>query len=157
MLSCVYTQNPFSSLRLKQLNGRQKKLASYFEEGPVLINFRATWCSPCKKEMVYLDQFEKKYRKKGFSVVSVSVDSYKSISSVRAYTKSKKFSFDVFLDTNRQLFNQLNAKIMPTNILISSEGKVLWRHYGYMPGDEKNMEYQINLALEKKYNIEDSK
>ena len=36
---------------------------------------------------------------------------------------------------------------MPTNVLIDKDGKVLWRHYGYIPGDEKNMDLKLRSAL----------
>ena len=59
----------------------------------------------------------------------------------------KKYKFDVFLDPNSQTFKKLNGNIMPTNVLIGSDGSILWRHYGYLPGDEKNMEAEIRSAL----------
>ena len=122
-------------------------LYNYLKEGPVLINFWATWCSPCKKEMVYLDQFEKEYKDKGLSILAVSTDSQKSLSQVRSYIRSKKYTFEVFQDPNSQTFKKLNGNIMPTNILINKDGKILWRHYGYLLGDEIDMEKEIRSAL----------
>ena len=61
--------------------------------------------------------------------------------------KTKKFSFDIFLDPNMQIFKKLNGNLMPTNVLIDKTGKVVWRHYGYLPGDEKKMEEQILNVL----------
>ena len=97
--------------------------------------------------MPYLDQFEKKYKDKGFSVLAVSVDNQKSLSQVRSFIKTKKFSFDIFLDPNMQIFKKLNGNLMPTNVLIDKSGKVVWRHYGYLPGDEKKMEEEILNVL----------
>ncbi|MEA1881295.1 MAG: TlpA disulfide reductase family protein [Candidatus Marinimicrobia bacterium] len=142
-------QNKVPNLKLKKLNGKSVMLQDYLEKGPVLVNFWATWCAPCKKEMVYLDQFEKKYGKVGFAVLAISTDSQKSLSQVRSYIRSKKYSFDVFLDPNRQIFKKLNGNLMPTNILIDQGGEILWRHYGYLPGDETKMEKEIRLALKK--------
>ena len=51
--------------------GKKIKLENYLSNGPVLINFWATWCAPCIKEMPYLDQFEKKYKDKGLVVLAV--------------------------------------------------------------------------------------
>ena len=140
-------QNKVPDIRLTKLNGQPAQLYSYLKEGPVLINFWATWCAPCKKEMVYLNQFEKKYANQGFSILSISTDSPKTLSSVRSYIRAKKYTFDVFIDPNRQIFKQLNGNLMPTNILVGQDGSILWRHYGYLPGDEKNMEIEIKTAL----------
>ena len=134
-----FAQNRVPNIKLKKLNGKSVMLYNYLKEGPVLINFWATWCSPCKKEMVYLDQFEKEYGDKGFSILSVSTDSQKSLSQVRSYIRSKKYTFPDFQDPNSQTFKKLNGNIMPTNILIDKDGKILWRHYGYLPGDEIGM------------------
>ena len=147
VVTLSFSQNIDKNIILNPLMGRKIKLENYLSNGPVLINFWATWCAPCIKEMPYLDQFEKKYKDKGFSVLAVSVDNQKSLSQVRSFIKTKKFSFDIFLDPNMQIFKKLNGNLMPTNVLIDKSGKVVWRHYGYLPGDEKKMEEQILNVL----------
>ena len=142
-----FSQNIDKNIILNPLMGKKIKLENYLSNGPVLINFWATWCAPCIKEMPYLDQFEKKYKDKGFSVLAISVDNQKSLSQVRSFIKTKKFSFDIFLDPNMQIFKKLNGNLMPTNVLVDKSGKVVWRHYGYLPGDEKKMEEQILNVL----------
>ena len=146
-ISFLISQNVSSNLKLTKLNGRTVTLSEYLKKGPVLINFWATWCSPCKKEMVYLDKFERKYKDEGLSILSISVDSQKSLSHVRSYIRANDYIYDVFLDPNRQVFKKLNGNLMPTNVLIDTEGKVLGRHYGYIPGDEENMDLQLRSAL----------
>ena len=143
----IFGQNKVPTIKLKKLNGQSVMLQNYLKEGPVLINFWATWCAPCKKEMVYLDQFEKKYKDNGLSILAVSIDSQKSLSQVRSYIRSKKYTFEVFQDPNSQTFKKLNGNLMPTNILINKDEKILWRHYGYLPGDETEMEKEIKSAL----------
>jgi len=146
-ISFLISQNVSSNLKLTKLNGRTVTLSEYLKKGPVLINFWATWCSPCKKEMVYLDKFERKYKDEGLSILSISVDSQKSLSHVRSYIRANDYIYDVFLDPNRQVFKKLNGNLMPTNVLLDTDGKVLWRHYGYIPGDEENMDLQLRSAL----------
>ena len=146
-ISFLISQNVSPNLKLTKLNGRTVTLSEYLKKGPVLINFWATWCSPCKKEMVYLDKFERKYKDEGLSILSISVDSQKSLSHVRSYIRANDYIYDVFLDPNRQVFKKLNGNLMPTNVLIDTEGKVLWRHFGYIPGDEENMDLQLRSAL----------
>ena len=146
-LSFLISQNVSPSLTLKKMNGKSVKLSEYLNKGPVLINFWATWCSPCKKDMVFLDQFERRYKDNGLSILSISIDSQKSLAHVRSYIRANNYTYDVFLDPNRQVFKKLNGNLMPTNVLIDKDGKVLWRHYGYIPGDEKNMDLELRSAL----------
>ena len=143
----LWSQDISPNFSLKKINGRSVKIGEYLKDGPVLINFWATWCAPCKKEMVFLDEFEKEYKKEGFSVLSVSIDNQKSLSQVRSYVRVNNYSFDVFLDPNMQVFKKMNGNLMPTNILLDQKGNIIWRHYGYLPGDEKNMNLQIRSAL----------
>jgi len=146
-LTFLISQNVSPNLTLKKMNGKSVKLSEYLNKGPVLINFWATWCSPCKKEMVFLNQFERRYKDNGLSILSISIDSQKSLSHVRSYIRANNYTYDVFLDPNRQVFKKLNGNLMPTNVLIDKDGKVLWRHYGYIPGDEKNMDLELRSAL----------
>ena len=143
----LISQNVSPNLKLTKMNGRTVTLGEYLTKGPVLINFWATWCSPCKKEMVFLDKFERQYKDNGLSILSISIDSQKSLSHVRSYIRANDYIYDVFLDPNRQVFKKLNGNLMPTNVLLDTDGKVLWHHYGYIPGDEENMDLQLRSAL----------
>ena len=117
------------------------------EEGPVLVDFWATWCEPCKKEMRFLNKFHNKYE--NFNVLAINEDKTRSISRVKSYIRSRNYDFYVGLDPSGQIFKELNALAYPTNILIDKDGTVLWRHQGYLPGDEKNMENAIKDAVSK--------
>ena len=147
LFQILLSQDISPNFSLKKINGRTVKIGEYLENGPVLINFWATWCAPCKKEMVFLEKFENEYKKEGFSVLSISIDSQKSLAQVRSYIRINNYSFDVFLDPNMQVFKKMNGNLMPTNILLDKKGNIIWRHYGYLPGDEKNMNLQIRSAL----------
>ena len=83
------------NLTLEYLNGKKVTLSQLLENGPVLVDFWATWCEPCKKEMVYLDKFHKQYKEDGFQVLAVNQDSPRSLSKVRSYIRSKRFSFPI--------------------------------------------------------------
>ena len=137
------------NLRLHRLDGKKVSLKQYLNNGPVLINFWATWCGPCKKEMLHLDRLSKAYKQKNLSILSISIDTQRSLSEVKRFIRSKRYDFDVFIDPNQQIFKKLNGNIMPTNLLIDKNGQVVWMHYGYMPGDEKIMEKEIVQLLNK--------
>ena len=99
--------------------------------------------------MIHLDRLSRTYRKNNLSILSISIDTQRSLSEVKRYVRSKKYDFEVFVDPNQQIFKKLNGNIMPTNVLIDKSGRVVWMHYGYMPGDEEIMEKQISMLLDK--------
>ena len=142
-----YSQKVQTSLRLNRIDGKKIQLKKYLDSGPILINFWATWCGPCKKEMIHLDRFSRQFKKNDFSILSISIDTQRSLSEVKRYVRSKKYDFEVFIDPNQQIFKRLNGNIMPTNLLIDKNGHVVWMHYGYMPGDEVVMEQEIARLL----------
>ena len=149
ILSESYSQKVQTSLRLNRIDGKKIQLKKYLDSGPILINFWATWCGPCKKEMIHLDRFSRQFKKNDFSILSISIDTQRSLSEVKRYVRSKKYDFEVFIDPNQQIFKRLNGNIMPTNLLIDKNGQVVWMHYGYMPGDEVVMEEEIARLLKK--------
>ena len=139
----LLSQNVQNNLRLNRIDGKKVNIKQYLDSGPVLINFWATWCGPCKKEMLHLDRLSKTYQKNKLTILSISIDTQRSLSEVKRFVRSNRYDFEVFLDPNQQIFKKLNRNIMPTNVLLDTTGKIVWMHYGYMPGDEKIMEQQI--------------
>ncbi len=138
------------NLSFKILDGGEVSLDELLKEGPILIDFWATWCAPCKKAMIHLERFQQKYSKDGFNVLAVSTDSPKSLSKVKSYIRSKKYSFIVALDPNQQIAQKLNATLLPTSLLINQNKEIVWFHQGYIPGDEVEIEKQILAVFDYK-------
>ena len=131
------------NLKLKDLNNKRQELSQYYNDGPLLINFWNLACEPCKKEMKELDKLNIKYNDQGFDYVSINIDSPRSMSKVKSYIKSQKFSFTVLSDPKAELFRKMGGKVMPFVIIADSTGKIIKRHVGYNPGDEKELEKDI--------------
>ena len=130
-------------MQLKDLNNKRQKLSQYYSDGPILLNFWNLACEPCKKEMKELDKLNIKYRDQGFDYVSINIDSPRSMSKVKSYIKSQKFSFTVLSDPRAELFRKMGGKVMPFVIIADSSGEIMSRHVGYNPGDEKKLEEEI--------------
>ena len=134
-------------LSLKLLDGKQVRLSVLLEEGPLLVSFWATWCAPCKKEMIFLEEFHQKYNENSFRVLAISTDSPKSMSKVKSYIRAKKYTFLVGIDPNQDIAKKMNALLMPTTLILNKDRKVSWYHQGFIPGDEKEIEAQIRAVL----------
>ena len=134
-------------LSVRLLDGKQVRLSALLEEGPLLVSFWATWCAPCKKEMIFLEEFHQKYNENSFRVLAISTDSPKSMSKVKSYIRAKKHTFLVGIDPNQEIAKKMNALLMPTTLILNKDRKVSWYHQGFIPGDEKDIEAQIRAVL----------
>lgn len=150
LLSILIAQDRVPNLRLKMLNGKYAKLYDFLKDGPMIIDFWATWCEPCKKQMRYLDLFHNHFKKLGFKVLTVNTDTPKSMSKVKPYVRTKGFEFNVAVDPNSQIKKKLKIQQMPTTIIVDQDGTVVYRHKGYVPGDEVGILKAITQLLDKK-------
>jgi thiol-disulfide isomerase/thioredoxin len=131
------------------LDGKYAKLHDFLKDGPMIIDFWATWCEPCKKQMYHLNKFHKHFKDTGFKVLTINTDTPKSMGKVKSYVRSKKFEFMVAVDPNNQVMKKLRVKLMPTTILVDKDGNILYRHQGYLPGDEVNILSHITEHFDK--------
>ena len=150
LLSILSAQDRVPNLRLKMLNGKYAKLYDFLKDGPMIIDFWATWCEPCKKQMRYLDLFHNHFKDLGFKVLTVNTDTPKSMSKVKPYVRTKGFEFNVAVDPNSQIKKKMKIQQMPTTIIIDQDGTVVYRHKGYVPGDEVGILKAITELLDKR-------
>ena len=143
----IGTLGKIPNLDLKLLNGKKTSVYRLLESGPLLIDFWATWCKPCKIVMQHLNQYHNEYLEKGFKVVMINQDTPRSLGKVKSYINSKNYDFFVSIDPNQQIAKKLNGQIMPNLILINQDGTIQWRHQGYMPGEEIEIKEQIEILL----------
>ena len=136
-------------LKIRLLNGSSTTLYKLSQDGPLLIDFWATWCVPCKKVMKYLNQYHEKYANDNFKVLMINTDTPRSLGKVRGFIKSQDYSFNVGMDPNKVLSKKLNGMIMPTLILVDKGGVIKWRHQGYVAGEEIEIEKHIKQILGK--------
>ena len=130
------------------LDGKPFDLAS--EKGSVvLVNVWATWCGPCRMEIPELQKLHDKYRDRGFKVLGVSVDDT-GVKDVQKFVADQKMSYPVLLDADGKLANVLQTTVLPTSVILSRDGKILWRQVGaLMPNDVQGVEQVIEKATAK--------
>lgn len=137
------------NLKIKLIDGSNISLNELYKDGPLLIDFWATWCVPCKKLMKYLNQYHQEYQNEGFKVLMINTDSPRSIGKVKSYIKSQNYKFLVGVDPNKVISKKLNSIVMPTTILINQSGDIVWRHQGYIKGEEIQIKTKIESLLNK--------
>ncbi len=119
---------------LKSMSGENIKL-SELRGNVVMLNFWASWCGPCRTEMPILDKFYKKYKKLGFTLLSINIEN--DASGAKKFLNDVPVSFPVLLDSNKKVSKQYKVSAMPTSIFIDRDGKMRSIHKGYKKGDEK--------------------
>ena len=146
ILGLVFSEESFKKLpkfKLKTLDKKKIYLEEFYKDGPIAVNVWNLSCEPCKKEMKYLNEYHKKYAELGFEVVSINIDTPRSISKVKSYIKSAKFDFTILSDPRSEFFRKTGGNIMPYLVLINSDGTIFKRKVGFSPGEEKKLEQEI--------------
>jgi thiol-disulfide isomerase/thioredoxin len=88
----------------------------------VLVNFWATWCAPCRKEMPDLQSLYKKYKDKGFVVLAISNEDE---SKVKPFVGEQGVKYPVLLDTSKKVGEQFQIQGIPRSFLYNREGKLV--------------------------------
>lgn len=133
-----------ANFTLKSRTGKNIKL-SELRGQVVMLNFWASWCGPCRKEMPLLEKIHKKYKRLGFTLLGVNVE--QDSKAAKRYLKNVKVSFPILFDNTNKTSKLYNVSAMPTTILIDRNGNKRFLHKGYKPGYENDYKKQIKKLL----------
>ncbi len=134
-------------VKLKDLKNKTQSLEKVLDGKLTLINFWATYCVPCRKEMKHLNRISTAYTDQNVQVIGISIDDSRTVGRVKSLVRSQKLNYTILLDTEQKLYKNFNTSAMPFSILVNPEGRIVWQHTGYIPGDEAKMEAEIQKAL----------
>jgi thiol-disulfide isomerase/thioredoxin len=113
---------------LKDLNGQSVKLSDYNGK-IVILNFWATWCTYCKKEMPDLNDLNMELAKNNEAVI-ITVDVQESSDTVKNYLSSNNINLMVLLDQDGALAQSYGISGFPTTLIVNKDGTL----YTYIPG-----------------------
>lgn len=86
----------------------------------VLVNFWATWCPPCRKEMPAIQQLYEQYRGQGFTVLAV--DLQESEAQVADFTAQMGLTFPILIDSGGQVFSRYGVRALPSTFFVDPDG-----------------------------------
>jgi len=132
---------------LADLDGNYVTLSEVVGDGPVYINFWATWCGPCKKELPALINLYNEYKDRGFKVLAISTDGSRTVGKVRSFVQDRQMNFTVLLDSNGEVFRKYAGRGIPYGFLLDNDGKIVHFIRGYMPGIEKTLAEKMAPCL----------
>jgi cytochrome c biogenesis protein CcmG/thiol:disulfide interchange protein DsbE len=138
-ISIGYAQLP--NINLKDVNGVTKNLSKFSNNGnPIIISFWATWCKPCKAELnTIAEEYDDWVDETGVKLIAVSIDDARSSTRVEPYINAQGWEYLVLLDPNGDLKRAMNVNNVPHTFLVDGNGKIVWDHNNYSPGDEEEL------------------
>ncbi|MFB6264195.1 MAG: TlpA family protein disulfide reductase [Bradymonadaceae bacterium] len=107
----------------------------------VLVDFWATWCTPCRKSFPFYAKLAQKYDRENFRVVAVSVDEKRA--DIVDFLDEFDVPFDVVHDADHTLAERFEPPTMPTSYLIGPGGTVREVHEGFRPEDKPTIERRV--------------
>jgi cytochrome c biogenesis protein CcmG/thiol:disulfide interchange protein DsbE len=121
-------RKPAPDFALKDADGKVVHLADYRGK-VVLLDFWATWCGPCKIEIPWFMEMQRKNKDKGFEVLGVAMDD-EGWEAVKPFVTDINVNYRIVIgnDTTAQLYGGVDA--LPTTFLIDREGKIAAVHIG---------------------------
>jgi len=123
------TPRPLPDLEIQNADDKPLKL-SELRGKVVLLNFWATWCTPCVKEMPSLDRLQAALPKDKYLVVPLSIDGPTKPKVVPFYKDQKLANLGIYFDKGRKAMQGLDVTLLPTSILVDARGRELGRIEG---------------------------
>jgi thiol-disulfide isomerase/thioredoxin len=118
---------PLIDFSIKDLSGQPVQLSDHRGE-VVLVNFWATWCSPCREEMPILQEYYLDHRDEGFVLVGVNVSGRPE--EVAAFVEDNGYVFPIWLDPPGNILIDLGINGLPASLLVDAEGHLHKRWIG---------------------------
>jgi thiol-disulfide isomerase/thioredoxin len=134
------TARPFA---VRTLDGRTLRLTE-LRGRPVILDFWATWCAPCRASMPHLSAMQGRYGSRGLVVLGLSVDDAPP-QAVRGFAERLRVRFPIAMASEGMLDDYGPIRSIPTTIFIDRNGRIVRRVVGYV--DEETLEGFIREIL----------
>jgi peroxiredoxin len=132
------------SLTFKDIHGKPFAL-SHYKGKVVLLDFWATWCPPCRKEIPGFIELYNSYQSRGLTVIGVSMDD--STSDVKKFAKRYNMNYPILLGAGRDDLGSAFGQLpLPTAFVIGRDGRICAKHDGLTPKEQ--FEKEIVSLLE---------
>jgi len=91
---------------------------------PLILNFWASWCPPCRAEMPDFQQAWEEYRDSGLVIIGVNATYQDSLNEMQSFIASNQLTFPILLDTRGSVSSLYQVRSLPTTFFINSEGVI---------------------------------
>jgi thiol-disulfide isomerase/thioredoxin len=111
----------------------------------IYIDYWASWCGPCRQSFPWMNALQAKLGSKGLKVVAVNVDAKRA--DADKFLTHTPAQFTIAYDPQGESAKKLAIKTMPTSMLVSPEGRVLFVHSGFRTEETGQLETKIAAAM----------
>jgi thiol-disulfide isomerase/thioredoxin len=136
---------PAPALELADLHGKQHALTDYHGK-VVLVNFWASWCTPCLLEMPDLQRLADKLANRNFTLLTINTSD--SPNRIREMLKRLQLDLVVLLDSDGRTFRTWQGRVLPTSFLLDRNGKLRYRFVGSMLWDDPELQTLLQGLLQ---------
>jgi len=141
--SAKLLNQPAPDFSLASLDGKTLKLSDYRGKA-VLLNFWATWCEPCKVEMPWFVDLQKKYGPQGLQVLGVAMDDAPT-KDIADFAQKMNVNYPIVIGKEEVGTQYGGVQYLPSTFYISRDGKIIDRVFGLVSRSE--IEANIQKAL----------
>ncbi|NIP38401.1 MAG: redoxin domain-containing protein [Candidatus Dadabacteria bacterium] len=124
---------PAHNFTLEKLDESGTVKLDDFKGKPVIINFWASWCAPCREEMPFLQKTWSKYRDKG--LIFIGIDVLDDTSAAKEFLDSFNIDYLNLSDSKGKTSNQYGVIALPATFFIDKDGNITRQNYGPFLGD----------------------
>jgi thiol-disulfide isomerase/thioredoxin len=112
----------------------------------VLLNFWATWCEPCEREMPAMERLYASLPRSGFELVAVAID--EDAIPVERFQENYALSFPILLDPSQEIYRDYQTMGVPESLLIDASGRVVERYVGPRAWDAPEYVERIRALMQ---------
>ncbi len=119
------------------------------DEKPIIVDFWATWCVPCIRELNNIHKVYEQWQKEtGVKFIAVSIDDARTTKKVAPFVAGRGWKFDFYLDENSDLKRAMGVTNPPHTFVVNSRGEIIWEHAGYAEGGEEEIIKKVRELIE---------
>lgn len=138
------------AFELKTVDGEAYRLEDDLGKSVIILDFWATWCKPCLRELPHINKIYEQYKDQNLKVYAISIDTPASKSQIKPTISRYNFTFPILLDPdNTVIRNYSPARNVPYLVVIGASGEIVREFSGYKPGDENIVESIVKEELAK--------
>ena len=148
-MACFEVQAQLPSVTLKTIDGTVVQSDTLNNQGkPFIIDFFATWCKPCNRELSAIAEVYDEWRQEtGVKIYAVSIDQAQNIHKVKPLVDQNEWEYDVLLDPNSDLLKALGGQMTPFVVVVDGNGNIAGKHSGYTDGAEDELIEEVRKLM----------